>query len=293
MTHSGSPSTRSPAMRRDPPRGSRGRSPGCFVRVQVALLADRHQRRPAGRDQRRPGRLPRERRRAVEAARPVGGGEVLVAAQLEAAVEHHRGALGRVAVLVGVGRHRRHARQAEVERRHRVAELLGPRQHEPAEAGVGVEADAALPGQLARAPDRVDHAVRERRRRADDDDGVLGDGRGSMAATSARQSGPTGTCTMSMPKYCAALSKAGVGAGGRRSSAARVMPGSLGRGRGRSSWPAGCSRVPARRHRAAVSVPRPSPMSAPPASTPSWPRSRSRTSRRWATGRCAAGWPGS
>ncbi len=70
-----------------------------------------------------------------------------------------------------------------------------------------MEADAVRPRQLGQLLDRVDDAVREGRRGADDDDRVGRDG-ASVACTSARKSSPTGMRTILMLKYCAALSKA-------------------------------------------------------------------------------------
>ena len=49
--------------------------------------------------------------------------------------------------------------QAEVEQRDVVAELLAPRQDEPAEAAVDVQADAALEREVGELGDRVDRAV--------------------------------------------------------------------------------------------------------------------------------------
>ena len=70
-------------------------------RLQVAALADGDHRRPAGGRQRaRPA--PGERRRQVQPARPVRHRVVLEAPQVLPPVQHHRRALGRVAVLVGV-----------------------------------------------------------------------------------------------------------------------------------------------------------------------------------------------
>ena len=54
-------------------------------RVAVALLADRRHRGPANRDQ-RAGTAAGKRRRAIEAARPFGRGEILIAPQVRATV---------------------------------------------------------------------------------------------------------------------------------------------------------------------------------------------------------------
>jgi hypothetical protein len=66
-----------------------------------------------------------------------------------------------------------------------VAEPRGERQQEATQAGVGVEADAALARELRKLLDRVDRAVRIGGRRADDEDRALGDrlrGRGDVGA---------------------------------------------------------------------------------------------------------------
>src|SRR5262249_37698302 len=142
----------------------RGRLDDAAHRVEVAGFAKGHHRGPARRTQRaRTGTG--ERRAEVEAARPLRGLVVLEVAQVLVAVQHHRGALGRVAVLVRVGRHRRDAGNPEVERWHVVAEPFGPRQYEAAEARVGVEPDVARARELGEFADRVDHPVREARSR--------------------------------------------------------------------------------------------------------------------------------
>src|SRR6516225_9051694 len=146
-------------------------------RVEIPALADGDHRRPA-RGRQRTGPAPRERGGQVQATRPVGARVVLELPQVLSAVQDHRRALGGVAVLVRVGRHRGDARQPEVERRHRVAEPLGPGHDEPPEAGIDVAAGAALGGQRGDLRYRVDHTVRERRRRRHHDCGPLRDGLG-------------------------------------------------------------------------------------------------------------------
>jgi hypothetical protein len=88
-------------------------------------------------------------------------------ARVGAPVQDHRGALGGVAELVGVGRHRGHPGDREVEGGHVEAEPPRPRQDEAAQAGVGVEADPALGGDGGQLPDGVDDPVREAGGRAD------------------------------------------------------------------------------------------------------------------------------
>ena len=129
--------------------------------VHVPLLAYGDHGCPARRAQ-RPRPAPCERRRAVQSAGPFRGREVLVVTEFVAPIEHHRCALGGVAELVRVSRHRGDARQTEVEWRHVVAQLLRPRQDEPAEAGIGVETDATGAGQLRQLFNRVDQAMRKR-----------------------------------------------------------------------------------------------------------------------------------
>ena len=112
-------------------------------RFGVAVLADRHHGRPAGGGQ-GAGPAAGQRGGQVEPARPVGHRVVLELPQFPAPVQHDRRALGRIAVLVRVGRHRGHAGQPEVEGRYRIAQPPRPRQDEPAEAGIDVTAHAAF-----------------------------------------------------------------------------------------------------------------------------------------------------
>jgi hypothetical protein len=87
-------------------------------------------------------RLAGERERGVRfslPALPVGEGEKLVRPQRFAAVQHHRRALGRVAVLVRVGRHGRDTGAREIEGRDAVPQLLSEGQEESAEACVYVQ----------------------------------------------------------------------------------------------------------------------------------------------------------
>ena len=102
------------------------------------------------------GRAPATAGRPVDARRPVGVEEPLQVPPVGVAVQDHRRALGRVAVLVDVGRDLGDARDPEVPRRHRPAEVLEERQHEAADAAVDVAADAPLGGQRRQLLDRVD-----------------------------------------------------------------------------------------------------------------------------------------
>ena len=77
---------------------------------------------------------------------------------------------------MGVGRDGSDPRQPEVEGRYRVAQLLGPGEHEPAQAGVGVEADAPLEGQHRELRDGVYDPVGVAGGGAHQHDGVAGDG---------------------------------------------------------------------------------------------------------------------
>ena len=144
---------------------------------QVALAAQRDQRRPRrGEQAARPRTV--DARRRVLAARPVGHEEVLAVAQLLVAEHQDRRALHAVAVLVRVGGDRRDAGEAEVEHGDVEAEHLAERQQEPAEAAVDVQADAALEGQRGQLVDRIDRAVAVVARGSDDRRSVGVDHRG-------------------------------------------------------------------------------------------------------------------
>ena len=98
-----------------------------------------------------------------------------MAAQLTRSIEHARRALRGERVFVEVRGHARDARHGEVEVRYRVAELLDPRQHEATHARVHVAEDLSLLCELRDLADRIDHALRVRRRRAHEQDGVVRD----------------------------------------------------------------------------------------------------------------------
>ena len=114
-----------------------------------------------------------------------------------------------------VGRHRGDAREPEVERRHRGAEPLRPREHEAAEAGVDVAADAALARELGELLDRIDDAVGEARRRADDDRCVAGDRRAGGVDVGAQIVGADRHLDELHAEVAGRLVERGVG-GGRR-----------------------------------------------------------------------------
>ena len=83
------------------------------------------------------------------------------------AVHDHRSALGDVAVLVDVARHRGHARQSEVEGLDVAPEVLEERQHEATDARVDVTANAGVVGQRGEFLDGVHDAVGVVERRRD------------------------------------------------------------------------------------------------------------------------------
>ena len=126
--------------------------------AEVAGVAELHHGGPGGGDQTAGARALHARRGVLPAA-PVGQVEVLRVAQRLGAEAEHRRALEGVPVLVGVGRHGGDAGDRVVERRDVVAQLPAEGQDEPAEAGVDVEADAALERQVGQVTDRVDGAV--------------------------------------------------------------------------------------------------------------------------------------
>ena len=135
------------------------RGPG---QLDVAVVADVHQRGPGRGDRSRRPR-PGHGRRGVEPAQPVGGHEQLLAGQLVRPVEDHRDALRRVAVLVDVGRHGSHAGEPEVEGLVEASELGQEGQEEAAHAGVDVAQDAPVQRQRGDVGNGVDHALGIRR----------------------------------------------------------------------------------------------------------------------------------
>ncbi len=116
--------------------------------------------------------------RRVDAARPTGLHKELAATQVRAAVEDHRGSFGRVTVLVQVHGKRGDARHAEIERRDGIAQPAGEGQHHAAHARVHVQQHAAGLRSLRQRCDGINHALRIRGGRTDQENGVRGDGRG-------------------------------------------------------------------------------------------------------------------
>ena len=150
----------------------RSRRPGVGGQTEVAVLAEVVEDGPTGGDgAARPGAG--HGRRPVEAAQPVGGDERLQAGQVGIAVEDDRHPLGRVSVLVEVGADGRHPGDGQVPGFGDVAERAEEGEDEPAQAGVDVAEDAPLGGQRRQVGDRVDHALRIRRCRADHQNGVV------------------------------------------------------------------------------------------------------------------------
>ena len=120
-----------------------------------------------------PGRVPCRGGRAVEPPGPRVVEEVLTAELVLVTVQEDRHAFERPAVLVQVGGERRHARHAQVPRRHRFAEALPEGQQPTTEAGIDVAQDVVLGRQRSQLGDRVDDAVRVARRRAHDERGAV------------------------------------------------------------------------------------------------------------------------
>ena len=184
--NSGSPIISSPAISPMPALIVSAASQDAAGRLQVARLA---RSRPAPPSTPRSARPAGCRRRSASSTGPPGQSAMAkywAWRSSTPAVEHHRRALGRVAELVRVGRHRGHAGQAEVERRHRRARAS--RAHgstnPPRQASVWkpMPRDA---GQLARAPRSGRSRRAGTRRRADDDHGAVGHrglGRGDVGA---------------------------------------------------------------------------------------------------------------
>ena len=165
---------------RCPPQGQAGclhdgglqlgsRLMGVRRQSQVAVGPEVVEHRPSGGD-RSGGSGAGHRRGAVEAAQPVGGDEGLQPGQLAVAVDDHRDALGRVAVLVEVCGDRGHAGHAQVPGLGHVPELVQEREDVSAQAGVHVAEDPALAGHRGQVGDGVDHTLGVGRGGADQHD---------------------------------------------------------------------------------------------------------------------------
>src|SRR5665811_352968 len=140
--------------------------------LEIAVLAHRDEGSPCSSEQ-TPWSTPRERGGVVETSRPFRRDVELVPSKIPAAVEDDGGSLGRVSVLVGVCRHGGDAGEAKIEWWNVVAKAFGPREHETAEAGIGVESDAAFACHVRQGGNRIDHAVWETGGGTDDDDGAF------------------------------------------------------------------------------------------------------------------------
>ena len=144
------------------------RSPG---RREIPRVPDVHERSPGSRD--RPGRpRPGHGGGGVEAAEPVRRHEQLLPGELVGAVQDDRDTLGRVAVLVHVGRHGGDARDAKIEGHVQPAQFGQVREEEASHARVDVAQDATRRRQCRNVSDGVDHAVRVARRGSDNHDRV-------------------------------------------------------------------------------------------------------------------------
>ena len=205
--HSGSPTTSRPSIYATPAFTASAALEDPRRGIEVALLAERHHRGPARGRQRTRARSG-EGRRVVQATGPRGGRVVLQMAELGRPVQDDRRALRGIAVLVGVAADRRHAGDPEVERWHRVAEPLGPRQQEATEAAVGVEADVPLRRRGRQLFDRVDQPGREAGRRTDERDRVVVDRRDHGVDIGPAVGGHRNLHAAPSPKYWHAFSKA-------------------------------------------------------------------------------------
>ena len=115
-TRGGAPSTRRPGIARDAGDQARRRCRAASSRAAPGSPPRPGSAAPPRPPRwRRPARVPVIVGERVQPARPPGVGVELVPPQRGVAVQHHRRALRRVAVLVQVRRERRHARHLEVE----------------------------------------------------------------------------------------------------------------------------------------------------------------------------------
>ena len=173
------PQVRQPAVpvQSDRPGERHGTGAGLPGERDIPALADRGGDGPRGRQG--ATRLRRLQRRVEHrVARPVGGGEVLRAAQGRRAVQEERDALGGVGVLVQVDTDARHTGDREGPGRDRRAVDRGEiGQDPPADARVDVTASAGLGRDRGDLGHRVDDALRVGGSRPHEQHGVLGDGR--------------------------------------------------------------------------------------------------------------------
>ena len=142
---------------------------------QVAFFAQEIHHGPRRRD-RAGGPGPGHGGRGIDAARPIGIGKELVAAQVLVLVEDDRRAFGRVTILVQVRRHGRDARHVEIELGHGIAQAPDKGQHQSAHARIHVKQEMMFLRHLRQLGNRVNDAVRIGRRRADHEDRARRDG---------------------------------------------------------------------------------------------------------------------
>lgn len=142
--------------------------------LDVALFALGHEGGPAAGDE-GAGPGAGDAGGGVDAAGPVGGDEVLVAAEAGGAVEEDGVAFGGEAVFVGVAADAGDAGEGEVERGAVEAGAGEEGDEKGAEAAVDVEGEFAFEGEPGEGGDVVDDAVREVGGGADEEDGVAVD----------------------------------------------------------------------------------------------------------------------
>lgn len=148
-----------------------GRTDDGVAGRDVPVLTHGHHGSPAARDE---GAWsgPGDAGGGVDAAGPVWGDEVLVAAQRGAPVQHGRAALGGEPVLVRVAADARDSLEPEVEELRLVACLFEERHEERTQAAVDVQESLALESEFGEGGNVVDDAVWEVGGRANEKDSV-------------------------------------------------------------------------------------------------------------------------
>ncbi|PRQ03753.1 hypothetical protein ENSA5_12590 [Enhygromyxa salina] len=149
-----------PPRLQDPPRS-----------LQIPTPPHRLHRGPASRaDPPRP--TPRERRRKVDPPRPVRQRKPLVTPQVLVPIQHHRGPLRRIPILVRIRRDRRHPLDPKIKLGDRIPQLTRPGQHEPAQASIRMKPNLARKRDRRQLRDRINYPMRKGRRRPNQADRV-------------------------------------------------------------------------------------------------------------------------
>mmetsp|Transcript_37654 Transcript_37654/g.59454 ORF Transcript_37654/g.59454 Transcript_37654/m.59454 type:complete len:358 (+) Transcript_37654:344-1417(+) len=113
---------------------------------------------------------------SIQSSSPLGVSKVLESSQFLGAVEHHRGSLGSITILVGIHRHGGNSWEREIEGRDIKSSLFGKRENKSTQATVHVKPDGILDGQFGEASNVVNHTTRKVGSAGVDHDGVGRDG---------------------------------------------------------------------------------------------------------------------